>query len=84
MESKLPITLIELTRQEQLTVWMNRTGWTFKELGALVGITGINAARRLQGDTIPPPHYEIWVQTIPAELLPESKYQKPGPKPKSD
>jgi hypothetical protein len=84
MESQQQVTSIELTRQERLLVWMNRNGITFSALGKLMGITGVNARRRLESDTIPPPHYESWSKIIPADLLPESKYLKPGPKPKAD
>jgi len=83
MESKLPITSIELTRQEHLELWMRRSGWTYKALGELMGMTGVNAAKRLKSDTIPPSHHEIWVRIIPSDLLPQPVYQKPGPKPKS-
>lgn len=84
METKLTLTTIELTRQERLDVWMSRNGVTYKRLGALMGITGANAARLLKAETMPPQRYEQVSKIIPAVLLPKSQYLKPGPKPKTE
>jgi len=84
METPLPITISDLTRQEQLELWMRRNGWTYKALGRLVRITGANAARRLNSETIPPQHHEEWVKVLPVNLLPPAMYLKPGPKPRPE
>lgn len=84
MKSELPVTSIVLTRQEQLVLWMRRNGWTYKALGQLVSMTGANAARRLNSDTIPPHHHEEWSKVLPVDLLPTAMHLKPGPKPRSE
>lgn len=81
MESQLPVTLIELTRQERLELWMKRSGWTYVSLGALVGITGVSAKRHLHNDTIPTCRYAVWGKTVPVDLLPRAADLRPGRKP---
>ncbi len=83
MQSMKPVTLIDLTRQERLEIEMRRKGLTFKRLGELAGMTGVNAAKHLKSSTIPPRHHAVWSTVLPEDLLPAPVHQKPGPKPKA-
>jgi len=83
MKSPLPVTQMNLTRQERLELHMRRAGLTYKQLGRMVGITGMSASRNLRSTTIPPEQYAAWRTVIPADLLPQPVRQKSGPKPKN-
>ncbi|MGE4539055.1 MAG: hypothetical protein AB7D37_18465 [Desulfovibrio sp.] len=84
MESAKPVTLIELSRQERLMVVMGRLDLTFRKLGELAGITGLNAAKHLKSESIPPHHHAIWAQVLPEDVLPPAVHHKPGPKPRAE
>ena len=84
MEIRTQVAVIELTRQEQLELWMKRAGVTYRALGSMVGITGGNAARRLNSETIPPGHHGVWSRVVPLDLLPPPLHLKPGRKPRAE
>lgn len=63
---------------------MRRAKLTYKALGEMVGIRGINAARHLRSDTVPPHHHAVWAKVLPVDVLPKPVHLKPGPKPKTE
>ncbi|MBG3875569.1 XRE family transcriptional regulator [Desulfovibrio oxamicus] len=84
MQSGIAPTLTELSRQEKLRLWMDRTGATFLGLSAGVGINPAVLGRQCKQDTMPARNHRALVaQGVPAELLPIPLDQRPGPKPRA-
>ncbi|GFK95426.1 hypothetical protein NNJEOMEG_03289 [Fundidesulfovibrio magnetotacticus] len=75
--------LTDLSREEKLQIFLNRSGLTFKAIGGKLDMSGTAAAKLCRGETIPVRrHAELVALGIPAEYLPRPEDIKPGPKPR--
>lgn len=84
MQSHSAVNLTPPNRQEQLLLWMRRTGQTFKAWGSLVGVSGHALSKLVGQETMPVRRHEQLVCLgVPVELLPLPLDIKPGPKPKA-
>jgi len=83
MKSGFVDNLTDLSRDEKLWIFLNRSGLTFKAIGGKLDMTGTAAAKLCRGDTMPTRrHAELVALGIPADLLPRPEDIKPGPKPR--
>lgn len=81
MQSAIPLTQDQLTRQEMLRVWLRRNGKTGGQLGVHAGVTHITACRWLRAESLPTWRVEqMRAFGIPAELLPRAEDVAPGPR----
>lgn len=72
---------IELTRLEQLIIWMRRNNINFSNIGEYLGITRMSAGRLCKAERIPSSrHRELIRLGIPTDLLPPAKDVRRGPK----
>jgi len=81
MELKIEIPQGDLTRQEQLLVWMRRAGLTYAAVAKSIGVGIMSVRRWLNADYISTwRHQQLVGLGIPATLLPPIKDVAPGPR----
>lgn len=74
MQTAIPVSQEELTRQERLTVWMRRAGTSGAKLGIYANVTTITACRWLRADALPWHKVQVLRDFgVPEELLPEAE-----------
>lgn len=80
--SEIPFTdLPQLTKDEKREIFTKRQGWTLPLLANVAEISASVLSRHLRNKTMPTiSHAKLVAFGMPAELLPEPKDNKSGPK----
>lgn len=72
-------TMNDLTRQEQLIIWLRRADMKIKDIAVKTGVTSAAVSKWFDGDTMPPFwHEKLLKMGIPAALLPEPVLKSGG------
>lgn len=82
MQTTLPLTQTDLTRQERLLVWLRRKGITQRAISVAIGVKDMSVNRWLYAERLPSWRVRQLVAFgIPEDLLPRAEDVACGRKP---